>query len=202
MNIEKLKNNLTAHGFDVVCFATKEEAAAYLDCEIDAKSVGFGGSVTLEQLGLYEKLSQHNEVFWHWRVSEGTDAAQVRDQTVAAQIYLTSVNGIAETGEIINIDGRCNRVAAMVYGHEKVYYVVGVNKIAEDVMAAIDRARNIAAPLNAKRLGVGTPCAKNGDRCYDCDSPSRICRDLSVLWRAPLGVAASEVVIIQENLGY
>ena len=76
-------------------------------------------------------------------------------------------------------------VAAVFYGHEKVYLVAGINKIAEDEAQALYRARNIAAPRNAQRLGSKTPCAAKGDRCYDCSSPQRICRGLSVLWEAP-----------------
>jgi len=111
------------------------------------------------------------------------------------------VNGIAETGEIVNIDNTGNRVAATLYGHKKVYLVAGLNKVAPDLSGAIDRARNIAAPPNAKRLGKKTPCAVKGDRCYDCKSPERICRTLNVLWERPTG-SVYEVILINENLGY
>ena len=92
-------------------------------------------------------------------------------------------------------------MASIFYGHKKVYLVVGENKIAKDYESALYRARNIAAPLNAKRLGVKTPCAVKGDRCYDCKSPERICRGLSVLWGKPM-TGEFEVLLIHENLGY
>ena len=125
----------------------------------------------------------------------------MRTAANAAEIYVSSVNGLVETGEIINIDGNCNRVASIFYGHEKVYLVVGVNKIAKDYDSALWRARNIAAPQNARRFGVKTPCAVNADRCYDCKSPERICRGLSVLWGKPM-TGEFEVILIHENLGY
>ena len=116
-------------------------------------------------------------------------------------IYLTSANGVAETGEIINIDGTGNRVSSTLYGHKKVYFVIGINKIAPDYEKALWRARNIASPKNAQRIGVDTPCAVKGDKCYDCKSPQRICNALVVLWRKPKAFQA-EVVIVGEELGY
>lgn len=201
MNFETIKSNLEERGYEVSCFKSSKEATAYLDAHIDKKTVGFGGSVTLEEIGLYEKLSSHNDVHWHQRIPEGKNAQDVRIAANAAQIYISSVNGIAETGEIINIDGRCNRISAILYGHEKVYLVAGKNKIAKDYDGALWRARNIASPLNAKRLGMKTPCAAKADRCYDCKSPERICRGLSVLWSKPMA-AEFEIILIDENLGY
>ena len=163
--------------------------------------MGFGGSVTLQDMGLYDSLSAHNHVAWHWRVPEGKTADDMRREAAAAQVYISSVNGLAETGEIINIDGNGNRLASMLYGHEKVWFVVGENKLAPDYESALYRARNTAAPLNAKRLGSKTPCAVSGDRCYDCQSPGRICRALSVLWAVPRS-CAFEVVLIHEGLGF
>lgn len=201
MNFETVQKNLEELGYLVSCFANAGEAAEYLDGQIDGKTVGFGGSMTLEQMGLYEKLVSHNDVSWHQRMPQGQTDKEVRLAENAAQIYVSSVNGLAETGEIINIDGNCNRVASIFYGHEKVYLVVGENKIAKDYDSALWRARNIASPLNAKRLGVKTPCAKKADRCYDCKSPQRICRGLSVLLSKPMS-GDFEVILIHENLGY
>ena len=196
-----LKKNLLALGYRVSCFDTAAEAARYLDTQIHQQTVGFAGSMTLEKMGLYESLSAHNEVHWHHRIPEGKTSKEVRLQANAASIYITSVNGIAESGEIVNIDANCNRVASIFYGHETVYFVIGENKIAPDYDSALYRARNIAAPLNARRLGVKTPCAINADRCYDCKSPERICRGLSVLWSKPM-TGEFEVILIHEDLGY
>lgn len=201
MDFTKLKQNLEKGGFTVNCFATKAEAADYLNGEIDGTSVGFGGSMTLEEMGLYERLADHNEVHWHQRIPAGKSSKEVRELANAAAVYVTSANGVAESGEIINIDANCNRVASIFYGHEKVYFVIGTNKIAKDYDSALWRARNIAAPKNAKRLGMNTPCAAKADRCYNCNSPERICRGLSVLWQKPM-TGHFEVILVNEELGY
>lgn len=201
MDFTVIKTNLESLGYKVSCFETATEAADYLDAQIDHKSVGFGGSVTLDQMGLYEKLSEHNDVRWHWKIPEGKTAKDMLDMARTTEIYISSVNGMAETGEIINIDGNGNRVAAICFGHKKVYLAAGKNKIEKDFDRALWRARNIAAPLNAKRLEKKTPCAAKADKCYNCKSPARICRELSVLWQKPSG-AEYEVVLINEELGF
>lgn len=197
MNFDTVKQNLEARGYTVRVFPTGKEAADYLDAAIDGRSVGFGGSVTLDALGLYERLGTHNETVWHWKWE---DKAAARRAGLTTDVYLTSVNGLAETGELINIDGGGNRVAATLFGHEKVYFVIGQNKLAPTYEEAVWRARNIASPQNARRLGKKTPCAVKGDRCYDCRSPERICRGLVTLWGPMMGMEA-EVLLIGEDLG-
>ena len=192
---DTVKKNLEARGFSVRTFATAAEAAAYLNEAIDGKTVGFGGSVTLQDMGLYELLGSHNEVHWHW-----VNGQEERKTAMGTQVYLSSANGLAETGEIINIDGSGNRVASTLYGHEKVYLVIGRNKLAPTYDEALWRARNIASPKNAQRLGRKPPCAVKGDRCYDCKSPDRICRGLVVLWGAMMGME-TEVILVDEDLG-
>lgn len=200
MDFTTLKDRLIKLGYKVNCFETAKEAAEYIDNEIDNTTVGFGGSVTLQEMGLYEKLSAHNDVYWHWK-TETMTADEARTKAREAAIYISSVNGIAETGEIINIDGNGNRVAEILYGHKKVYLVVGENKVAPDYERALYRARNIAGPLNAGRLNRKTPCAVKMDKCYNCASPDRICRGLTVLWESPYS-CEYEVVLINEKLGY
>ena len=198
-DIKKLTASLDKEGFLVSYYETAAEATEALCKKIQGKTVGFGGSMTLKDMGLYEKLSENNEVIWHWKDT----APDTLTRALNAQIYLTSANGVAETGEIINIDGTGNRVASSLYAKEKVYFVIGVNKIAPDFHSAMDRARNIAAPLNAKRLNKQTPCALAEEmKCYDCNSPERICRGVSLFYRKMGGVQEMEVVIINENLGY
>lgn len=201
MDFNNIKAKLESLGYSVTCFDTADAAASYLDENIQDKTVGFGGSVTLEQMGLYDRLALRNEVFYHNRLPGGMSKAEVCKEANSAQIYLSSVNGLAETGEIINIDGNCNRVASILFGHEKVYFIVGENKIAKDYDAAVWRARNIAAPKNAQRVKAKTPCAIKADKCYDCDSNNRICRALSVLWAAPLH-SNFEIILIHEELGF
>ena len=195
--LTQIAQTLRANGFAVSLFETGAEAAAYLDRVIDGKTVGFGGSVTLRDMGLYRMLSAHNQIFSHM---ETGDMSQIRG-AATAQVYLTSVNALAETGELINIDGVGNRIAASVYGHEKVYFVIGRNKLAGSMDEAIRRARNVAAPLNARRKQTKTPCAATADHCYDCRSPERICRAMTLIWQPMIGME-SEIVLINEDLGF
>ena len=196
-SLVKAKENLEARGYAVQLFPDKESAAEYLNGAIDGTTVGFGGSVTLDQMGLFPALGRHNTVFWHWK----QNPADARASAANAAVYLSSVNALAETGEIINIDGAGNRVASTLYGHQKVYLVISRNKLAEDYESALWRARNIAAPKNAQKLHKKTPCAIKADRCYDCKSPDRICRGLAVLWEAVTSMEM-EVVLIDEELGF
>ena len=192
---------LESLGYGVTCCDTATDAADYLDEKIHGKTVGFGGSVTVEQLGLYDRLALNNEVFYHNRLPGGKTSTDVRKDASGAQIYISSVNGLAETGEIINIDGVGNRIASILFGHEKVYFVIGENKIAPDYNSALWRAQNIAAPKNAQRLKAKTPCAVRGDKCYDCSSPNRICRAMTVLYGPPLR-SDFEIILVHEELGF
>ncbi|WP_308856679.1 lactate utilization protein [uncultured Oscillibacter sp.] len=191
----KVEQALRQRGYTVHVFETGAEAADYLNGAIDGASVGIGGSVTVQQLGLYDRLAQHNQVYWHWQ-----GGPEQRDKAAGADVYLTSANGLAQTGEILNIDGAGNRVASTLYGHKKVYFVIGANKLAPTRDEALWRARNIAAPRNAQRLGKKTPCAVKGDKCYDCKSPDRICRGLVELWGPMMGME-TEVILVDEDLG-
>ena len=200
MAFETVKKNLEERGFLVSVFSTAAEAAEYMDKSIDGKTVGFGGSLTLQEMGIYEKLETHNTMFWHQVAPPETKEA-IRRGELTTQVFCTSANGLSEDGEILNIDGIGNRVAASLFGHEKVYFVIGRNKLAATYEEALWRARNIAAPKNAQRLGKKTPCAVKGDRCYNCKSPDRICRNLVVLWEPSMGME-TEVILVDEDMGY
>ncbi len=200
--MDKLVENLKKKGYMVSVFESKKTAVEYMSGKINGTTVGIGGSITVQEMGLFEKLADKNTVYWHWKQYPGLTADDIRRKAAAAKIYISSVNGISQDGQIINIDGNGNRVASTIFGHEKVYFVIGQNKISPDFEKALWRARNIAAPLNTKRLGVKTPCAVKGDKCYDCVSPQRICNTINVLSGKPSGCKEYEVVLIKENLGY
>lgn len=193
MNLEKLVGNLERLGYSVKVFDDVGSANKYLCENIKDSTVGIGGSMTIEEMGLSELLEKNNIVYWHWQKDELSKA-------ITTDVYLSSVNGISEDGEIINIDGTGNRVASTLYGHKKVYFILGTNKIAENYDKALDRARNIAAVNNAIRLKKNTPCVTT-HRCMNCSSPERICRALTVLWERPKG-SEYEVIIINKELGY
>ena len=199
--MEALKELLTKYGYTVNIFNTKEDAAKFLDKAIDNTSVGMGGSKTIEELNLYELLSKHNEVYWHQVAKDSNESLELRYKEANTKVYLSSVNAISKTGELVNIDGVGNRLASTLFGHEKVYFIIGKNKIEDDLDKAIYRARNIAAPKNAMRLNTKTPCAINGDKCYDCKSQQRICHGLLVLYRAP-SYSCTNIILINENLGF
>jgi len=198
MNLDKLFSALNKGGISTKYFDKKEEACEDIAARITGKKITFGGSITLKEMGLFEILSKNNEVTWHW-LDPGADRKAV---TNSAEVYMCSANGLAETGEIVNIDGYGNRIAGSFYAPDSSYFFVGINKIKPDLTSAIEYARNVAAPKNAQRLNVKTPCAVKADKCHDCDSPDRICRILSVIYKKPLSVKHMEVIVIGENLGY
>ena len=196
-DLEKTGKNLENRGFRVHRFASGAEAAEFLVQTLHGTSIGIGGSVTIDTLGVYDRLCGSNKVFWHWK----NHAPETRERAGKAETYLCSANGVSENGEIVNIDGAGNRVASAIYGHKKVWIIAGKNKLAPTYDEALWRARNIAAPKNAQRLHAKTPCAVKADHCYDCKSPGRICRALTVLWGAMMG-SDMEVVLVNEDLGY
>ena len=196
MNFDRVEQALTRARFHCHRFATGQDAAQWLAAECSGKTVGIGGSMTAKAMKLEELLPRTSTVYWHWL----TPGPETLANAATAQVYLTSVNALAETGELINIDGTGNRVVGTICGHEALYLLVGVNKIAPDYDKALWRARNIAAPKNAQRLGRKTPCAIKGDRCYDCKSPDRICCGLAVLWTAIMDMEM-EVILVDEDLG-
>lgn len=193
---QTVKPALEQRGFSVRCFANAQEAAIWLDGEIDNTSVGIGGSATVEASGVYERLSRHNRVVWHWK----QEPAQARVEAMQTEAYLTSVNALAQTGEMVNIDGNGNRVASTLFGHRRVYFLVGRNKLTSTYDEAVWRARNVAAPARARQLAKKTPCAVEGGHCHDCRSPERICNGLVTLW-GPMGSMEMTVLLIDEDLG-
>ena len=197
MNLETAAKNLRTAGFSVQIFDTGAEAATWLNRQIDGKTVGIGGSATVKALGLYDLLRTHNTVFWHWEQEQD----EARLNAMKTDVYLCSANALAETGEIVNIDGRGNRVSATLFGHQKVYFLIGQNKLTETYEDAVWRARNVAAPKRAAQFKTKTPCVASGsERCFNCKSPDRVCRAMVTLWGPMMGSEA-EVLLIREDLG-
>lgn len=200
MDIEKTLENLKRRGFEARYFRTKEEAAAFLASDVKGRTVGFGGCMTAQEMGLYELLGKENKVFWHWK---DADRAEAQRNAAQADVYILSANALAETGEIVNIDGNGNRIASMFYGHEHVIYLIGINKLTPDLPSAIERARHVASPLNARRLQRKTPCALTEPmRCHDCSSPERVCSGMAILMEKMGSIKETNVYLIGESLGY
>ena len=195
-DLEKTRKNLEGRGFRVHRFASGAEAAEFLVQTLHGTSIGIGGSVTIDTLGVYDRLCGSNEVFWHWK----NHAPETRERAGKAETYLCSANGVSENGEIVNIDGFGNRLAATLYGPRKVYMIVGENKLADTLDAAMDRIKNVSCPRNAKRLNLKTPCAVLG-RCTDCSSPDRMCHATLILDRKP-NAHPMEILLVAQELGY
>lgn len=201
MELQNVAKALEKNRYDVKVFETKEEAAAYLDGLFDNMVIGFGDSQTMVQMGLHDKLAAHNMVIDPYRSADNDDFLRIAKDALTTEVFLTSVNGLTEDGVIVNLDGTGNRVAGSLFGHKKVYFIVGKNKIAADMEQVIWRVRNIAAPQNARRLKLRTPCAVKADKCYNCASPDRICNGLMIMMKK-MNDIDMEVVLINEDLGF
>lgn len=195
--MEKTIANLRKNGFTVTEFDTAQAAADYLAGSLHGKTIGMGGSATLEALGVYDRLAADNTVYWHAK----TPGDETRLAADNAQVYICSANAISEEGYILNIDGMGNRLAGTLMRKERVLFVVGQNKLAGPFPEAAERARTVAGPKNAQRLHKKTPCAVDGS-CRDCASPERICNALLVFWKKTTWCQDMEVVLIHEDLGF
>ena len=201
MELQNVAKALEKNRYDVKVFETKEEAVAYLDGLFDNMVIGFGDSQTMVQMGLHDTLAAHNKVIDPYRSVDNDDFLRIAKDALTTEVFLTSVNGVTEDGILINLDGTGNRVAGSLFGHKKVYFIVGKTKIAPDMEKSIWRVRNIAAPHNAQRLKLRTPCAIKADKCYNCASPDRICNGLMIMMKK-MNDIDMEVVLINEELGY
>ncbi|MGL4485036.1 MAG: lactate utilization protein [Anaerovoracaceae bacterium] len=203
MDLLKVKSNFERNNFGAKVFNNAAEAANYLCHKIKNKTVGFGDSDTLMKMELFEKLSESNRVYSPAHLPEGKTFDEIAHECLTKEIFITSVNAVSETGEMVNLDGTGNRIAGSLFGHEKVYFIIGKNKIEQNLESAIFRAKNIAAPKNAKRYNLKTPCAIKGDKCYNCSSPERICNAMTIYYKAVNDTAMKmEAVLIDEELGF
>ena len=167
----------------------------------DGSSVTWGGTMTIRDLGIPQYLKDRGtlEVLDRDLAATPEEAQTIYLKAFSADVYLSSANAISEDGVIVNIDGNGNRVAAITWGPKKVIFVVGLNKVAQNVEAALARARSTASPTNAARFDVKTPCKSDGV-CHNCNSPQSICNYVHFLRNSPQG--RHVVVLVGENLGY
>ncbi len=199
--IDSLLRNLKNRGFKAEFFPDAKAAKAAVLEQVEAgQSVGIGGSMTVFDMGIHKDLAQRgNEVFWHWLV-EPSEAKRAHDLAAKADVYLTSTNALTQSGELVNIDGTGNRVSSMFFGPNKVIVICGENKITGDFESAIRRIKDVASPLNARRLKLDTPCAVTG-KCTDCSSKKRMCNVTIKLERPTYGKDI-HVYVVGESLGY
>lgn len=169
---------------------------------LQGSTIGSGDSITLEQLGVFDFIRNGNYTFYDKHVDKLTSAEkrEIYIKNFSADNFITGCNAITEDGKLVNIDGNGSRVAPMIYGPSQVIVIVGKNKIVENIDEAMKRVRQIAAPLDAKRLNKETPCTKLG-RCTDCKHPQRICNSFVVIARQ-FDCKRIKVIIVNEELGY
>ena len=205
IDIEKTIKALERNKFVVHYFETGAEAVAYLKNHIQNKCVAIGDSRTLLEIGVHDALSEVNEDITDiQRPLPGESFRDTALRTMGRDVFLTSVNALSQTGEMVNIDGTGNRVAASLFGSQEVFFVLGINKITPDLASAIYRARNVAAPLNSKLNKKSTlnPCATLEQQCYDCGSSDRICNALTIYYKKMRNMQTMEVIVINESLGF
>jgi hypothetical protein len=200
---KKAIEKLEAHEFKAIYVKTKEEAFKEIWKHITPKMrIGVGGSLTIRELGILDKLeAQGNTVYNHWKPGLSKEnVLEIRKSQMTSDLFLSSANAITLNGEMVNIDGVGNRVNSTNFGPGKVILVVGYNKIVGDVQEAIQRIKNVAAPMNARRLNIDVPCAKVG-KCVDCHSPNRICRVIVIHERKP-SLTDILIILVGEELGF
>jgi len=196
-----IKNLKRRHIEGFYC-ATAEEAVMKISKLIDdGNSVTWGGTMTVRDLGIPQFLKDRGKLQVLDRdLAETPEEKQaIYLKAFSADVYLSSANAISEDGIIVNIDGNGNRVAAITWGPKKVIFVIGMNKVAQNVEAALARARSTASPINATRFDIKTPCQTDGV-CHNCNSPECICNYVHFLRNSPQG--RHVVVLVGENLGY
>lgn len=201
--VERTIVNLQRHGFDVRYCETISEANEIIDGFVrPGDEVGFGGSVTITEMAVADYLRPKNVVIIDHNLpglgAEGKN--RLRRRELVCDVFLTSSNAVTEAGQLLNVDGIGNRVAAMMYGPGKVVVACGVNKLVPDIAAAYERVRAIAAPKNNARLATGNPCLSAG-HCVDCQREGRICNLVTIMERKPMQTDIT-IIVINEMLGY
>lgn len=197
---QKVIKGLASRNMTGYYAATKEEALQTALSLIDeGSSVTMGGAMSAHEIGLVDALKEGPYNFIDRDAWEDKRAAMLA--AYDADVFLASVNAMTDDGVLVNIDGNSNRVSAIAQGPKKVIFIVGMNKVCgSDVDGAMKRARNVAAPTNAQRFGLNTPCAKTG-ACANCKSPDTICCQF-LITRYSRHAGRIHVILVNDNLGF
>ena len=199
---EKLVKALEKNNFTATYVPNRQAAADKLLELIPADAtIGYGGSVTLGELAVLPRLEARGNKILHTNTPGITpqEMKAIRRQHLLTDVYLTGTNAVTLDGKIVNTDATGNRVGAMMFGPEKVFIIVGVNKAVKDVAEAEQRVRLWASPPNNKRLGYPNPCAQTGV-CVDCQGPTRICNVTTIMHKRPR-LTDIHVIVVGEQLG-
>lgn len=192
--IKGLKSrNMTGH------YADSKEEALKLALELipEGSTIAMGGCTSAHEIGLINALENGN---YHYLDREKMDAREGLMAAYDADIFLSSANALTDDGILVNIDGNSNRVSCIAQGPKKVIFIVGINKVCSDLDAAMKRARNVAAPVNAQRFDIKTPCKETG-KCFNCKSPDTICCQF-LITRYSRHTDRIHVILVNENLGF
>lgn len=196
---QKVIKGLESRNMSGYYAATKEDALKMaLKLIKEGASVTMGGAMSAHEIGLVAALKDGNYNFIDRDAYEDKRAAMLL--AYDADVFISSVNAMTEDGVLVNIDGNANRVSAIAQGPRKVIFIVGMNKICDDVDGAMKRARNVAAPTNAQRFNINTPCAKTGS-CMNCKSPDTICCQF-LITRYSKHKDRIHVILVNDELGF
>lgn len=201
--LEKTADALRNNGFEAYLAQDGDDAVQrLLELIPYGATVGCGGSVTLNEIGIKYKLEKRGNRFLDPFPPgvEKDDSLRLRREIFDADVFLTSANAITETGVIVNMDGTGNRVAATIFGPKRVIFVAGVNKVTRNLEEALHRTYNVAATALCHRLGFDTPCATHG-QCYDCRTADRACC-VTVITERPPKRTPTTVLLVNEDLGF
>lgn len=198
---EILVKNLKNRHFDAYYCATKEEALAKaLELIPENASIGWGGSLTCNQIGLMDALHQGNyKLLDRDQCKSIEERERIQREAFFADVFLSSANGLSLDGQLVNIDGTGNRVAPVIYGPQNVLIIAGMNKVEDTLDAAVTRARTIAAPMNNQRFGNDNPCSATGT-CGNCKNETCICNHI-VVTRNGRPAGRIKFILVGEDLG-
>jgi len=196
-DINKVVKSLKANRFDTVEFVEDADTAVKTVLALippEAK-VGMGGSMTIRQIGLRDKLTKRGNI----QLFRPGQVPPEDFRRLPSDIFLTSSNAVTLDGKLVNIDATGNRVASMIFGPKKVILVIGQNKIVRNVDEAIKRIKYVIAPYHGMTMGIQAPCAVNG-KCSDCKSPGRICNITTIIEKKPR-MTEFAIVLVGQDLG-
>ena len=211
MNVREKRNEvlgarvvkaLESRNMEAYYVKTKEEALEKaLELIPEGSTISWGGTMSAQEIGLTQALKDGEYVVYD-RETVGTreEKEEIAHKALNCDFFLGSTNAISEDGVMVNIDGNANRVAAYAYGPKNVLLIVGMYKVVKTEADAMSRAKNEAAPINAQRFGIDTPCVKNGS-CFDCKKPECICCQI-LITRYSRVAKRTKVILVDENLGF
>ena len=193
---------LESRNMEAYYVKTKEAALAKaLELIPEGSSISWGGTMSAQEIGLTDALHKGKyDVYDREQVETREEKEKIAHQALNCDFFIGSTNALSEDGVLVNVDGNANRVAAFAYGPKNVLLIVGMNKVVKTEADAMSRARNEAAPINAQRFGVNTPCVKNGS-CFNCKSPQCICWQI-LITRFSKVPKRTKIILVDENLGF